>query len=118
MSSLYGTCSHTSTLLPPLQSKLPPNPDGTIKGLDPILYCTEWFMSVFSRWGHCQYCIGCCRYGEVINQIFYPRSLPWPTVLRVWDMFFFEGVKVLFKVALALLNLAFSAPKSQKECTG
>jgi len=33
-------------------------------------------------------------------------------------MFFFEGVKVLFKVALALLNLSFSSPKSQKECAG
>lgn len=46
------------------------------------------------------------------------RSLPWPTVLRVWDMFFFEGVKVLYKVALAVLNLAFSSPASQKECAG
>ena len=46
------------------------------------------------------------------------RSLPWPTVLRVWDMFFFEGMKVLYKVALAVLNLAFSSPASQKECPG
>ena len=29
-------------------------------------------------------------------------------------MFFFEGPKVLFKVALAILNLSFSNPKSQK----
>ena len=33
-------------------------------------------------------------------------------------MFFFEGVKVLYKVALAVLNLAFSSPASQKECPG
>ena len=46
------------------------------------------------------------------------RSLPWPTVLRVWDMFFFEGVKVLYTVALGVLNLAFSSPASQKECPG
>ena len=49
-------------------------------GVDPVLYMIEWFM--------CIYC----------------RTLPWPTVLRVWDMFFCEGVKVLFKVALVLLK--------------
>ena len=46
------------------------------------------------------------------------RSLPFNTVLRVWDMFFFEGPKVLFKVALAILYLCFSPPKTQKEVTG
>ena len=48
----------------------------------------------------------------------YSRSLPWPSVLRVWDMFFFEGVKILFKTALALLNLCFSKQKSRDECPG
>ena len=33
-------------------------------------------------------------------------------------MFFFEGPKVLFKVALAILSLSFSSPKSQKEVAG
>lgn len=33
-------------------------------------------------------------------------------------MFFFEGPKVLFKVALAILNLSFSSPKSQREVAG
>lgn len=33
-------------------------------------------------------------------------------------MFFMEGPKVLFKVALALLNLSFSPPKVQREVTG
>ena len=35
-----------------LQSKLPPSPDSSTErsgGLDPMLYCTEWFMSIFSR---------------------------------------------------------------------
>lgn len=77
------------------QSKLPPtSPHEVHKGLDPVLYCTEWFMSLFSR------------------------SLPWPTVLRIWDMFFLEGVKVLFKVALAVLNFAFLRPKDREECPG
>ena len=33
-------------------------------------------------------------------------------------MFFLEGAKVLFKVALAILNLSFSNPKSNKEVSG
>lgn len=35
--------------------------------MDPILYMTEWFMCAFSR------------------------TLPWASVLRVWDMFLCEG---------------------------
>lgn len=35
--------------------------------LDPILYMTEWFMCAFSR------------------------TLPWASVLRVWDMFLCDG---------------------------
>lgn len=45
--------THTHSLThTPLQSKLPPGPGESPKsrkGLDPMLYCTEWFMSVFSR---------------------------------------------------------------------
>ena len=33
-------------------------------------------------------------------------------------MFFFEGVKVLFKVALAILSLAFGSSKAQKQIPG
>lgn len=35
--------------------------------LEPILYMTEWFMCAFSR------------------------TLPWASVLRIWDMFLCEG---------------------------
>lgn len=35
--------------------------------IDPLLYMTEWFMCAFTR------------------------TLPWSSVLRVWDMFFCEG---------------------------
>uniref|UniRef100_A0A5S6PZI2 RUN and TBC1 domain-containing protein 3 n=1 Tax=Trichuris muris TaxID=70415 RepID=A0A5S6PZI2_TRIMR len=34
----------------------------------------------------------------------YSSSLPFPVLLRVWDMFFYEGSVVLFKVALAFLK--------------
>ena len=44
------------------------------QGVEPLMFMTEWFLCVFSR------------------------TLPWPSVLRVWDMFMCEGVKVIFKV--------------------
>ncbi|VDO83052.1 unnamed protein product [Soboliphyme baturini] len=37
------------------------------QNVDPVFYMVEWFMCIFCR------------------------TLPWPTVLRVWDMFFCEG---------------------------
>lgn len=40
--------------------------------IDPILYMTEWFMCAFSR------------------------TLPWASVLRVWDMFLCDGNKESF----------------------
>ncbi|XP_022102124.1 TBC1 domain family member 10A-like [Acanthaster planci] len=62
--------------------------------IDPILYMTEWFMCMFSR------------------------TLPWPSVLRVWDMFFCEGVKVLFRVALVLLKFTLGRSEQLKDCQG
>ena len=53
-----------------------------VQGVEPILYMTEWFLCIFAR------------------------TLPWPSVLRVWDMFCCEGVKVLFRVGLVLLKYA------------
>ncbi|UMM21289.1 hypothetical protein L5515_003034 [Caenorhabditis briggsae] len=60
-------------------------------GVDPALYMIEWFMCVFCR------------------------TLPWPTVLRVWDMFLCEGVKILFKVSLILLKYGLGTPSQIKQ---
>ncbi|KRZ18884.1 TBC1 domain family member 10B [Trichinella zimbabwensis] len=60
--------------------------------IDPVLYMVEWFM--------CIYC----------------RTLPWSTVLRVWDMFFCEGVKVLFKVAIVLFRCALGSNQQLQRC--
>ncbi|KAK7789461.1 hypothetical protein R5R35_005859 [Gryllus longicercus] len=60
--------------------------------IEPILYMTEWFLCVFTR------------------------TLPWDTLLRVWDMFLCEGVKVVFKVALVLLKFSLSRPGVLKKC--
>lgn len=61
--------------------------------IEPVLYMTEWFMCLFSR------------------------TLPWASVLRVWDMFFCEGVKVLFRVGLVLLKYGLR-PQVAKHCPG
>ncbi|XP_069135910.1 TBC1 domain family member 10A-like [Argopecten irradians] len=58
----------------------------------PILYMTEWFMCVFTR------------------------TLPWSSVLRVWDVFFCEGVKVLFRVALVLIRISLGEPGTLSKC--
>jgi len=45
------------------------------------MYMTQWFMTLFTM------------------------SLPWASVLRVWDVFYFDGCKALFRVGLAILQL-------------
>ncbi|KAL4617781.1 TBC1 domain family member 10B-like isoform X1 [Arapaima gigas] len=62
--------------------------------IDPILYMTEWFMCIFSR------------------------SLPWACVLRVWDMFFCEGVKIVFRVGLVLLKQMLGSVDKLRELQG
>ena len=61
------------------------------QSIEPILYMTEWFLCIFSR------------------------TLPWPSVLRIWDMFLCEGVKVLFRVALVLMKSALPR-KVRRKC--
>ncbi|XP_067944391.1 TBC1 domain family member 10A-like [Watersipora subatra] len=48
--------------------------------IDSVMFMVEWFMCLYSR------------------------DLPWPSVLRIWDIFFCEGVKILFRIALVLLK--------------
>lgn len=62
------------------------------QNVEPILYMTEWFLCAFTR------------------------TLPWPTVLRIWDMFMCEGIKVMFKVALVLLKNSLGSGKDRKQC--
>ncbi|XP_051525949.1 TBC1 domain family member 10A-like isoform X1 [Myxocyprinus asiaticus] len=62
--------------------------------IEPILYMTEWFMCAFSR------------------------TLPWPSVLRVWDMFLCDGVKIIFRVGLVLLRGMLGSREKLKACPG
>nr|CAI5861751.1 unnamed protein product [Callosobruchus analis] len=61
---------------------------------EPMFYCTEWFLCAFTR------------------------TLPWDTLLRIWDIFLCEGVKVLFKTALVILIGCLGTAKSRKQCPG
>ncbi|KAF2263770.1 RabGAP/TBC [Lojkania enalia] len=59
------------------------HPDAKFQRLPSVnIACTSWFMSLF------------------IN------VLPIETVLRIWDSFFYEGPRTLFKYALAIFKLA------------
>lgn len=49
-------------------------------GIHPSFYASQWWMTLFSG------------------------VLPFRVVLRVWDMFFNEGWKIMFRVAIALLK--------------
>ncbi|CAG8519736.1 12364_t:CDS:10 [Funneliformis caledonium] len=46
----------------------------------PLMYITQWFMTIFTM------------------------TLPWASVLRVWDIFYFEGVKLFFRIGLAIMD--------------
>lgn len=48
--------------------------------INPSMYASQWFITVFSY------------------------SFPFPLALRIWDVFLHEGVKIVFKVGLALLK--------------
>ncbi|XP_062398242.1 TBC1 domain family member 10A-like isoform X2 [Sardina pilchardus] len=62
--------------------------------IEPILYMTEWFMCAFSR------------------------TLPWASVLRVWDMFLCDGVKIIFRVGLVLLRSMLGTKEKLKASQG
>ncbi|WIA21023.1 hypothetical protein OEZ85_005352 [Tetradesmus obliquus] len=49
------------------------------EGVVPSMYCTHWFNTIFAY------------------------SLPFEQLLRVWDVFLLEGMKVVFRVGAALL---------------
>ena len=72
------------------------NPEGNATNLDaklpPVSLCTtSWFMSLF---------IG---------------TLPIESVLRVWDMLFYEGSKTIFRVALGIFKLGEQRIKTVKD---
>lgn len=47
----------------------------------PPIYATQWFMTIFST------------------------NMPIELTLRIWDIFFIEGKKILYRVALAIFKI-------------
>lgn len=54
------------------------------EGLHPTMYLTQWFITLFTY------------------------NFPFEFVTRVWDMFLYEGWKVIFRVSLALMKISQS----------
>ncbi|KAJ1811931.1 hypothetical protein LPJ75_003904 [Coemansia sp. RSA 2598] len=88
-SDLGGLRVHTSVFESLLRERNPRlHAHLSEQGCDALMYATPWFMTVFTL------------------------SLPWDTALRVWDWFIYRGTKVLFRVALAITDLANDYLKS------
>ena len=49
--------------------------------ITPTIYATQWFMTIFSN------------------------NIPIKLTLRIWDVFFIEGQKIIYRVALAILKI-------------
>lgn len=62
--------------------------------VEPLLYMTDWFLCAMTR------------------------TLPWESLLRVWDCFLAEGIRVIFKVALVILGGTLDRSKVRKRCSG
>nr|XP_055034250.1 ecotropic viral integration site 5 ortholog [Misgurnus anguillicaudatus] len=64
------------------------------QGVEPLMFATDWLMCLYSR------------------------HLPFNTLLRVWDLFFCYGVRVLFQVAVVLVRRCLGEGRHRKECDG
>ncbi|ROL47188.1 TBC1 domain family member 10A [Anabarilius grahami] len=64
------------------------------QGVEPLMFATDWLMCLYSR------------------------HLPFNTLLRVWDLFFCYGVRVLFQVAVVLVRRCLGDGRQRKECDG
>ncbi|XP_007565923.1 ecotropic viral integration site 5 ortholog [Poecilia formosa] len=63
-------------------------------GVEPLMFATDWLMCLFTR------------------------HLPFNTLLRVWDLFFCYGVKVLLQVAVVLVRRVLGRADQRKQCPG
>uniref|UniRef100_A0A667XVD2 Rab-GAP TBC domain-containing protein n=1 Tax=Myripristis murdjan TaxID=586833 RepID=A0A667XVD2_9TELE len=62
--------------------------------VEPLMFATDWLMCLFTR------------------------HLPFNTLLRVWDLFFCYGVRVLYQVAVVLVRLVLGRSEQRQECQG
>ncbi|PNW70621.1 hypothetical protein CHLRE_17g727450v5 [Chlamydomonas reinhardtii] len=78
MPGLQGSLYKFKRLLPEVAPRLAARMER--EGVEPALYATHWFNTAFAY------------------------SMPFPHLLRVWDIFLAEGQKMVFRVGLALLQ--------------
>lgn len=62
--------------------------------VEPLMYMTDWFSCGMTR------------------------TLPFDTLLRVWDCFLCEGIKIIFKVALVIVSATLGSAKVRKSANG
>ncbi|WFD44826.1 hypothetical protein MPSI1_003497 [Malassezia psittaci] len=48
----------------------------------------------------------------------YVRTLPWPTLLRFWDMFLCEGYTYVLRTAIAIIRLSRNTLLNSRKCPG
>lgn len=63
-------------------------------GIEPIHFTPSWFLPLFVR------------------------ILPWETLLRVWDVFFFEGPQWIQRVGLAIVRIIREPLMDRQRCPG
>nr|XP_057919728.1 TBC1 domain family member 10A isoform X2 [Doryrhamphus excisus] len=63
-------------------------------GVEPLMFATDWLMCLFTR------------------------HLPFNALLRVWDLFFCNGVRVLLQVAAVLVRRVLGRAEQRKRCQG
>lgn len=63
-------------------------------GVEPMHFAPNWILPVFAR------------------------ILPWPTLLRVWDVFFYEGASWILRVALAIIRIVRDPLMDRRVCPG
>ncbi|XP_061642686.1 TBC1 domain family member 10B isoform X1 [Phyllopteryx taeniolatus] len=62
--------------------------------VEPLMFATDWLMCLFTR------------------------HLPFNALLRVWDLFFCNGVQVLLQVAVVLVRHVLGRDEQRKQCQG
>ncbi|XP_035017380.1 ecotropic viral integration site 5 ortholog [Hippoglossus stenolepis] len=62
--------------------------------VEPLMFATDWLMCLFTR------------------------HLPFNTLLRVWDLFFCYGVRVLLQVAVVLVRRVLGRAEQRRQCQG
>jgi len=86
----------------------------TKQKLDPVLFMMEWFMCIYTRTLPVNNLHSRSSNNNLLDLTLLHQQ--WASVLRVWDMFFCEGVKVLFRVGLVILKHSFAKSKTIKDC--